>query len=111
MDWPLVSVTVVVRFCETPCVNMPFVLPLAKARVIDFGGQVEKYPADEAVCARVAVMTVVPGCCAVMTLVAESMVATAELPVAKLNVPMEEEHSGSVLEPGAQRRVCAPLEL
>src|ERR1035441_6063569 len=111
MDWPRVSMTVVVRFCAMPCVTIPLVLPLAKARLIDFGGQVEKYPAEEAVCAMVAVMTVVPGCCAVITLVAELMVATAELPVAKLSVPMEEEHSGSVLEPGAQRRVCTPLEL
>ena len=62
MELPCVSVTVVVRFCDTPCVTMPFVLPLARAILIDFGGQVEKYPADEDDCAMVAVITVVPGC-------------------------------------------------
>ncbi len=89
----------------------PFVLPLAKEILIDFGGQVEKYPADEADCAMAAVMTVVPGCSAVMTLFVGLIVATEELPLAKLSVPMELEHSGSVAEPGAQRSVCVPFKL
>jgi hypothetical protein len=110
--WPRVSVTVVVSSCGTPCVTTPFVLPLASARLIDLGGQVEKYPAEEAVCAMVAVITVVPGCCAVMTLVAELIVATAELPTGKA----ERADGGGALwerigRPGAQRRVCVPLEL
>ena len=84
----------------TPCAMMPFVLPLARAILIDFGGQVEKYPADEDDCAMVAVMTVVPGCSAVMTLVVGLIVATEVLPDRKLSVPMELEHSGSVAEPG-----------
>ena len=52
MSWPLVSVTMVVRFCATPCVTTPvelplagalqLVLPLASAIQMDLGGQVEK---------------------------------------------------------------------
>src|ERR1700722_417419 len=111
MELPSVSVAVVVRFWAAPCAMTPFVLPLANAMLIDFGGQVEKYPADEDDCAMVAVITVVPGCSAVITFFVGSMVAMEPLPVAKLSVPMELEHSGSVADPGAQRSVCVPFKL
>ena len=39
---PLVSVTVVTRFCVTPWVMVPLVAPLAMVTLIDCGGQVEK---------------------------------------------------------------------
>src|ERR1700722_4361775 len=103
MGLPSVSIAVVVRLCTAPCAMTPLVLPLAKAILIDWGGHVEKYPADDADCAMVAVITVVPGCWAVMIFVVGSMEATVELPLAKVNVPMEFEHSGSVVDPGAQR--------
>ena len=111
MGLPCVSIAVVVRFCTAPCATTPFVPPLAKAMLIDLGGQLEKYPADEDDCAIVAVITVVPGCSAVMIFVVGSMEATAELPLAKLNVPTEFEHSGSVADPGAQISVCVPFKL
>src|SRR5580698_9410761 len=111
MELPSVSIAVVVRFWAAPCAMTPFVLPLAKAMLIDFGGQVEKYPAEEADCAMVAVITVVPGCSAVMIFVVGSMEATPALPLAKLKVPTEFEHSGTVADPGAQRSVCVPFKL
>ena len=55
----------------------------------------------------VAVMEVVPGCCAVMTLVAELMVATVELPTEKLSVPMEDAQAGTEVTPGARPPVHA----
>src|ERR1035438_5807369 len=64
--FPWVSVTVVVKFCVTPWVMVPAVLPLARVTEMDAGGQVEKYPAEEPEPATDAVMVVVPGCWAVM---------------------------------------------
>ena len=43
----------------------------------------------------VAVMAVVPGCCAVMTLVVASMLATEEVPTLKESVPMDEPQLGT----------------
>ena len=63
------SITVVTRFCCTPCVTVPLVLPFARVTEIDFGGQVEKYPADEPDPATDAVIAVVPGNSAVIWLV------------------------------------------
>jgi hypothetical protein len=45
---------------------VPAVSPLASVTEIDFGGQVEKYPAEELEPATDAVMVVVPGCPAVI---------------------------------------------
>ena len=42
MALPLVSRTVVVRFCATPWVTVPEVPPLASVTLIEAGGQVEK---------------------------------------------------------------------
>ena len=66
MGLSLVSRTVVVKFWVTPWVTVPTVFPLAKVTLIDFGGQVEKYPADELPPATDAVITVVPGWSAVI---------------------------------------------
>jgi hypothetical protein len=62
----LLSYAVVVKFCVTPWVMVPTVLPLARVTEMDAGGQVEKYPAEEPEPATDAVMAVVPGCRAVM---------------------------------------------
>lgn len=63
---------------------VPEVLPLASVNEIDFGGQVEKYPAEEPEPATEAVMVVVPGCAAVIVTwlveVLLAMVATWGLP-------------------------------
>ena len=72
----LVSRTVVTRLCVTPWVMVPFVAPFAKVTLIDFGGQVEKKPADEAEPADKTVISVVPGCAAVIWLVSLLMLAT-----------------------------------
>src|SRR5579863_1512880 len=84
----LVSSTVVTKFCWTPWVMVPVVAPLAKVTEIDLGGQVEKYPADEPEPAMDAVMTVVPGCSAVISLFRELMEAMAALPTMNWRVPM-----------------------
>ena len=47
---------------------------------MDFGGQVLKYPAEDPEPATDAVIAVVPGCAAVITLVALFSVATEEVP-------------------------------
>src|SRR5580698_471273 len=85
----LVSVTVVTRFCCTPCVTVPLVSPLASVSEMDLGGQVEKYPADEPEPAMEAVMTVVPGCWAVIWFVSESIEAMDALPTLNCNTPIE----------------------
>jgi hypothetical protein len=63
---------------------VPDVLPLASIIEIDFGGQVEKYPAEEPERATEAVMEVVPGCSAVivtwLVVVLVAMEATLGLP-------------------------------
>ena len=63
---------------------MPEVLPLARVIEMDFGGQVEKYPAEEPEPATEAVMAVVPGCAAVivtwLVVVLVTMLATWGLP-------------------------------
>jgi hypothetical protein len=61
----LVSVTTVVRFCVVPWVMVPDVVWSARVNEIDFGGQVEKKPAEEPDPATDEVMKVVPGCPAV----------------------------------------------
>ena len=65
MVFPLMSVTVVTRFCWTPFVTVALVLPF-KLTDIECGGQVEKKPADEPEPATEAVRVVVPGCVAVI---------------------------------------------
>ena len=67
------------RFCVTPWVTVALVVPF-NVTDIDLGGQVVKYPADDPEPATDAVMTVVPGCAAVITLVALFSVATEEVP-------------------------------
>ena len=62
----LLSMTFVVRFCGTPFVTTPFVVPSARVTLIDFGGHVEKYPAEEPDPAIDALMAVVPGALAVI---------------------------------------------
>ena len=74
------SITEVTRFCCTPWVTVPLVLPFASVTEIDFGGQVEKYPADEPDPAIEAVITVVPGNSAVIWLVSALIEATEAVP-------------------------------
>ena len=64
----------------------------------------------------VAVITVVPGCSAVivgcgLARVPGLMVAIEEDPVEKDGVPMEIEQEGRVADPGAQSGVCVPFRL
>jgi hypothetical protein len=80
---------------------VPLVSPFAKATEIEAGGQVEKYPADDPEPATDAVMAVVPGMLAVITLVVLSMVAIDWLPTVKERVPMEEVQAGMEVTPGA----------
>ena len=62
----------------------------------------------------VAVMAVVPGCCAVMTLVVALMLATEELPTVKLSVPMDEPQLGTgrsvVATDAAPEQFAVPFE-
>ena len=63
----------------------------------------------------VAVMAVVPGCCAVMTLVVALMVATEEVPTLKESVPMDEPQlgtgrQGGELRPPFLEQSAVPLE-
>jgi hypothetical protein len=51
-----------------------------KVTEMDLGGHVLKYPAEDPEPATDAVIVVVPGCAAVMTLVALFSVATEEVP-------------------------------
>jgi hypothetical protein len=94
---PAVSITVVVRFCGTPCVTVPVVAPFGSVTLIEAGGQVLKYPADEADCAIDAVTTVVPGFNAVIWFDVALIVPTVELPRVKFIVPMVEVHDFSEL--------------
>ena len=86
-------------FCVTPCVTVAFVLPF-KVTEMDLGGQVLKKPADEPDPAIDAVIAVVPGWAAVITLVAAFNVAVAEVPTAYDNVPIELAQTGTELTPG-----------
>ncbi len=73
------SITVVTMFCCTPWVTVASVPPFSVTE-IDCGGQVVKYPADDPEPATDAVIAVVPGCCAVITLVVLFRFATLEVP-------------------------------
>jgi hypothetical protein len=92
-----VSVTVVTRFCCTPWVTVPDVWPLASVTEMDLGGQVEKYPASEPEPATDAVMTVVPGCSAVISLVSLSMEAMAAVPTENWSAPIDDGQVGICL--------------
>ena len=124
------SRTLVVRFCGTPCVTVPFVVPSARVRLIDFGGHVEKYPAEDPEPAIDALMAVVPGALAVIWLAFVLMVATVALPTEKLKKPIDDVQLGIeanvcpggtgqarlgdpevVTEDGAHIRYCWPFEL
>ena len=67
--------TVVVRSWVTPWVTVPAVEPFASVTLIDAGGQVLKYPAEEPDPAMDAVMIVVPGNSAVIWFVSLLIVA------------------------------------
>src|ERR1700723_606034 len=74
---------------------VPEVAPLAKVTLIEAGGQVEKYPADEAPCPTCAVITVVPGCSAVIWLVSVLIEATAAVPTLYVSEPIVAVQSGT----------------
>src|SRR5580698_3021037 len=97
MVLPAVSFTVVTRFCCTPWVMVPVVSPLANVTEIDSGGQVEKYPADEPEPAIVAVMSVVPGCSAVIWLFSLLIEAIDAVPTENATGPMELGQTGICL--------------
>jgi hypothetical protein len=91
---------------------MPLVAPFANVTLMDFGGQVEKLPANDDDWAMFAVMVVVPGCSAVivesgLVLVPAAMLATLELLAVKLSVPMEEPQAGTDDTPGGRPAVHA----
>ena len=100
MVFPAVSVTTVVRFCVTPLVTVPLVLPFKVTEMV-FGGQVEKYPADDPEPATDAVIAVVPGNAAVIWLVSLLMLATELVPTAKVSTPIALLQLGSDVTPGS----------
>jgi len=79
-------------------VTVAFVPPF-NVTDIDFGGQVVKYPADDPDPAIEAEIAVVPGCAAVITLVAAFSVATLPVLTEYESVPIELEHDGTDVTP------------
>lgn len=116
--WPFESITVELRFWLTPCVTVPAVLPLASVSEIEAGGHTEKYPADDPVDEREAVISAVPGCSAVIWFVVALMDPIAELLppllILKFNVPMEDSQVGTgvvvVTTAADPEHVAVPLE-
>jgi hypothetical protein len=92
---------------------------------MDLGGQVLKYPAEDPEPATDAVIVVVPGCAAVITLVALFRVATEAVPTEYVSAPIELEQLGTEVTPGgnppgqeycvtvggAQNSYCVPPEV